>query len=101
MTEVYLNEWMQSLEARVAPTTLERYKNSVKLFLASLGEKAQKPITTITPKDIEGFLNSRIKAGMAPKTAIVDLRTINVAFRRAENYGIIQKIPWWQSVRPR
>jgi integrase len=42
---------------------------------------------------VEGFLNSRLKAGVAPKTAIVDLKTINVAFRRAENYGIIFKNP--------
>ena len=33
------------------------------------------------------------KAGVAPKTAIVDLKTINVAFRRAENYGTILKNP--------
>jgi integrase len=47
----------------------------------------------VTPRDAEGFLNSRLKAGMAPKTAIVDLKTINIAFRRAENYGIILKNP--------
>ena len=37
-SEVYLNEWIEGIAARVAPTTVERYKNSVKLFLASLGD---------------------------------------------------------------
>jgi integrase len=65
----------------------------VELFLASRGDKAQKPITAVTPKDAEDFLNSRLKAKVAPKTAIVDLKTLNIAFRRAENYGIILKNP--------
>ena len=92
-TEAYLNEWLEAVKARSTPTTVERYRNSVKLFLAHLGNRAQQPVTSITPRDAEGFLNSRMRAGMAPKTAIVDLKTINIAFRRAENYGIILKNP--------
>jgi integrase len=53
----------------------------------------------VIPREAEGFLNSRLKAGVAPKTAIVDLKTINIAFRRAENYGIIPKNPI-AAVRP-
>jgi hypothetical protein len=36
------------VRVRSKPATFERYNSSVKLFLASLGEKAQKPISTIT-----------------------------------------------------
>ena len=92
-TEAYLNEWMVGVEARCTVRTVERYKNSVKLFLAHIGSKAQKPITAITPRDVEAFLNSRLKVGVAPQTAIIDLKTLNSAFRRAENYGIILKNP--------
>src|SRR5262249_54000033 len=59
----------------------------------------QKPITSVTAHDVEAFLNSRLKAGAAPKTAIVDLKTINGAFRRAEAYGVILKNPV-AAVRP-
>lgn len=38
-------------------------------------------------------MNSRLQAGVAPKTAIVDLKIINIAFRRAENFGVIPKNP--------
>jgi len=92
-TEVYLTKWLEAVAARSTPATVERYKNSVKLFVKSLGDKAQKPITSVTSQDAENFLNSRLKAGVAPKTAVVDLKTLNVAFRRAENYGIILKNP--------
>ncbi len=92
-TEVYLNEWIEGVKARATPTTVERYKHSAKLFVAFLGEKSKKPITSVTPRDVEGFLNSRLKLGLASKTVIIDLKTINIAFRRAENYNIIPKNP--------
>ena len=98
-TEVYLNEWLDGVRARSAPATLERYQSSVNHFLASLGDKAKKPITAITPRDVELFLNSRLDAGVAPKTAIVDLKTINIAFRRADKFGDIDKNPV-AAVRP-
>lgn len=91
--EAYLTEWLLAVKARNTPATLERYKNSVRLFQESLGTKTNQPISSVTPKDVEGFLNARLKAGVAPKTAIVDLKTISVAFKRAENYGIILKNP--------
>jgi integrase len=92
-TDVYLNEWLEGVRARAKPSTLERYSSSVKLFLASLGEKAQKPITSITPRDVEKFLNSRLDAGVAPKTAIVDLKIINIVFHKADKFGDIDKNP--------
>jgi hypothetical protein len=44
-TETYLKEWLDGVRVRARPATLERYQSSVKLFLASLGDKAHKPIT--------------------------------------------------------
>lgn len=89
----YFADWLKGIEARNRGTTLERYKNTVRLFLADLGEKAKRPITLVTPNDIEHFLNRRLKSGAAPKTAVVDLKTLNTAFRRAELYGTILKNP--------
>src|SRR5436190_7435157 len=72
-TEAYLNEWLDGVETRSTRATLERYKNSVKLFIANLGDKAQKPITSVTPRDVEAFLNARLRVGVGPKTESVDL----------------------------
>ena len=91
--EQYLSDWLAGVHARNSPATAERYQNTVKLFLAGLGEKASKPISLITPHDVEAFLNKRLNAGVAPKTAIVDIKTLNTAFRRAESYGTILKNP--------
>ena len=91
--EYYLNDWLAGIRARNKKGTLDRYGNTVKVFLANLEGKAKKPITGITSMDIETFLNARLKSGAAPKTAIVDVKTLNSAFRRAEAYGIILKNP--------
>ena len=92
-TDAYLNTWLKGIEARNTPATLERYENTVTLFLGGLGAGAKKAISAITPQDIEDFLNRRLEKGAAPKTAIVDLKTLNTAFRRAEAYGVILKNP--------
>jgi len=97
--KAYLDDWLKGVTARNAPTTLERYENTVTLFLENLKAKAQLAVTSVTPKDIEAFVNSRLESGVAPKTAIIDLKTLNTAFRRAEAYGIILKNPV-AAVRP-
>jgi len=89
----YFADWLNGIEARNSAATLERYQNAVKWFLESLQAKAQKPVSSVTPQDVEKFLNSRLKSGIAPKTAIVDLKIIKSAFHRAESYGTILKNP--------
>lgn len=91
--EEYLADWLKGIEARNSPATLERYENTVKLFIGSLNGKAKRAITSVVPKDVEDFLTARLKSGVAPKTAIVDLKTLNTAFRRAEAFGTILKNP--------
>lgn len=91
--EEYLSDWLKGIEARNSAATRERYGNTVRLFLANSNGKAKRPVTSVMPKDVEDFLTWRLNAGAAPKTAIVDLKTLNTAFRRAEAFGIILKNP--------
>lgn len=95
----YFADWLKGVTVRNTPKTLERYEITARQFLEHLGPKAKLPITSVTPKHIEEFLTSRLKDGMAPKTVIVDLKSLNTAFRRAEAYGIILKNPV-AAVRP-
>ena len=91
--EDYFQDWLNGIEARNAPTTWERYKNAVKWFLENLQGKAKKPVSSVTPQDVEKHLTWRLKSGVANKTAIVDIKIIKIAFRRAENYGTILRNP--------
>jgi len=89
----YLAGWLDGVKAKRRPGTHERYANTVRLFLSHLGPRAGKAITSVTPAEVESFLNWRLNSGAAPKTAIVDLKSLKGAFRRAELYGIILRNP--------
>ena len=91
--EKYLCDWLKAIETKKSAGTYERYKHTVDLFLGSLGATARSPITSISSSHIEDFLNVRLKDGVASKTAVVDIKTLNVAFHRAERYSTILKNP--------
>ena len=91
--EDYFKDWLQDVAARNAERTHIRYQNTVGFFLKCLGSRAQKPIAAMSTKDIDTFLGQRVKSGLAPKTALVDLKTLSVAFKRAQIYGYVAKNP--------
>ncbi len=91
--EKYLRDWLTGIETKKSKGTFERYKHTVDLFLKNIGAVAKSPVTSISSSHIEGFLDARMKEGVAPKTVSVDIKTLNVAFNRAERYSVILKNP--------
>ncbi|MGV3772107.1 MAG: tyrosine-type recombinase/integrase [Verrucomicrobiales bacterium] len=89
----YFTEWLKVVARKSAPGTHERYANTARLFLKSLGHAADQPLRAVAPRHIEQFLGNRLDDGAAPKTAIVDIKTLGSALRRAENFGFIDKNP--------
>lgn len=89
----YLNDWLNGIRAKRTSSTLNRYSNTVRLFVAQMGPRAERPVTAVTPADIDAFLNARLNSGVAPKTAIVDVKSLKSAFRRAELFGILTRNP--------
>jgi integrase len=89
----YFEDWLLSSARRTAPATAERYANTVRLFLKSLGSGADQSLRSLAPRHIELFLHHRLDEGVAPKTAVVDIKTLGSALRRAENFGCIDKNP--------
>jgi len=86
--EVYLRDW---LKGKANEGTNERYTHTVDLFLASLGTKAKEYLTNVTYKDIQEFIKSR--DGCAPKTILIDVKTLNTAFNLAKKLHFIQDNP--------
>lgn len=89
----YLEEWLASNVRKNSAGTLERYRNSVRLFLRAIDKVADQPLRTLQPRHIELFLERRLDSGVAPKTAIVDVKSLSSAFHRAERFGYIDKNP--------
>ena len=91
--QAYLHDYLDRVRRNSAPATHERYQNTVKLFLAHVGKAASQPVRNVSPLMIERFLHHRMDGGAAPKTAIVDIKTLSSAFKRAENLGYLDRNP--------
>ena len=92
-TREYLTDWLVSIRKKTTLGTQVRYEATVRQFLKALDHMADQPLRGLTPRHIELFLNTRLDGGAAPKTAIVDIKTLGIALRRAERYGFIDKNP--------
>jgi integrase len=93
-TNVWLREWLREKESSKAEGTAERYKGVVDGFIAHLGERANKPLTTIAPRDIQSFLTYRRKEDKVSATTInLDGKILRACFSRARKQGIISTNP--------
>jgi integrase len=89
----FLAEWMETKRTKNAEGTADRYQRAVNLFIDHLGERATHPITSLSPSDFQRFLDSRMRSGYAPKTAILEIKTLSAAFNRATRQGLLLKNP--------
>ena len=65
----YLNDWLQSVETQKSYNTYKRYKKVIESFLQHLGkERSASPLDTLLTSEIQGYLDSELKAGKATKT---------------------------------
>jgi len=91
--ESHFRQWLATKEARKSAGTAERYGCVVDGFLANLGKRAAKPITTIVARDVDAFLDARLKRGISPSTACLDVRILRTALNAARRKGLIPTNP--------
>lgn len=89
----YFAEWQGVMRKRITERSALRYAHTVRLFLEGLGPVAQQPLRALTPRHIEQFMVRRQEAGVAPKTVIVDVKTLGTALGRAARYGYLDLNP--------
>lgn len=85
----YLQSWLSNKADRKAEGTADRYRIVIDRFIEFLAEKARRPLTSLTPGDVDRFLNARLRAGVAPKTAVFDVKVIRTALNAARRQGLI------------
>lgn len=93
VNDFFLKQWLAGKIARKSKGTSSRYGVAVADFLASLGNRAAKPITSLTAGDVERFLNYRADKGLAPQTLVLDVKIIRAALNAARRQGIITTNP--------
>lgn len=92
-TATFLDEWIAGKEATKAAGTSARYKNVVETFKAHLGERARKPISSVTAHQVESYITKRLAAGLSPTTVTLDGKVLRTAFNKARRQGLVPTNP--------
>jgi integrase len=85
----FLNDWLEGKEAGKAVTTVERYRGVVDNFLAHLEDRANRPLTAITPRNVQSFITKRQAAKLSPSTVIMDAKILRTALNLARRHGLV------------
>jgi integrase len=94
-TADWLRKWAETKE----PSTRQRYRGILTPFLEGLGDRAQRPLSNLTPRDIQDFSNRRAASGLAPKTVSMGIKTLRAALNEARRLGLITGNPA-EAVKP-
>jgi integrase len=86
---VWFREWLAGKEARKSASTAVRYEHVIEEFLAHLAEKAKRPLTALSTRDVQAFISKRTKAGCSPTTVMLDGKIIRAALNQARREGLI------------
>jgi integrase len=89
----WFTDWQAEKEASRSEKTAERYKSVVDEFLAHLGNRADKLLTVLMPRDIQGYVAKRQKEGLSSTTVNLDAKILRTALNRARRQGVIQTNP--------
>ncbi len=92
-TASFFRDWVESKKLTTAKGTARRYGDVIKLFVTQLGDKAQRNLTGLVPREIAAFRDTYIKEGKANKTANMAVKTLRIALNMARKQGLIMSNP--------
>lgn len=89
----WLNEWQARKATVTAGPTNARYKASVTAFINWLGNKADKPLESVTVADIRAFRDAIKSGGRTSRTCNHYVKDIGSGFRSAVREGLLTHNP--------
>jgi integrase len=89
---VFCQEWLEEKEPSVSEATRKFYRKTVQKLLGHFGERADQPITEVTPGDLVRFRNTVAKQ-VGPSTVNHDLVAVKMIFKAARRLGRITEDP--------
>jgi integrase len=89
----WLSHWLDMKEQVRAGKTMDRYRQVIRDFIASLDSRANLALPHITPKDVLAYRNSITKTGKAARTANLSVKVVSAAFNAAVRQHIIESNP--------
>ncbi len=89
----YFDQWLATKKVRKAVSTNARYDGAVQNFYASLGERVNKPLTSLTSHDVERFMTARTDENLSSSTVVLSVKVIRTALNHARRQGMIPTNP--------
>jgi integrase len=89
----WLTHWLDMKEQVRAGKTMDRYRQVIRDFVNSLGNRANLPLSHVTPKDVLAYRNSITVSGKAARTANLSVKVVSAAFNAAVRQHIIESNP--------
>jgi integrase len=88
----FTDSWLAAKQAETAAATMAFYRRTVTKLLASIGPKAELPISQIHKSDILEFRSARAKE-VSPRTANHDLKCVKMIFKAARREEVLSEDP--------
>ncbi len=85
--------WLDMKEQVRSGKTMDRYRQVIRDFIASVGNRANLALAHITPKDVLTYRNSVTAAGKTARTANLSAKVVSAAFNAAVRQHIIESNP--------
>jgi integrase len=89
----WLTHWLDMKEQVRSGKTMDRYRQVIRDFTASLGTRANLALSHITPKDILAYRNSITAAKKTARTANLSVKVVSAAFNAAVRQHIVESNP--------
>ena len=85
----YLNRWLETVEPRLRPATMARYRGLCeRQLIPALGHVK---LTRLSPADVAGALTRIQQDGLSPRTAAHARAALRTALSDAEKWGILSR----------
>jgi integrase len=89
----WLAHWLEMKEQVRAGKTMERYRQVIRDFIASLDNRANLALSHITSKDFLTYRDSIIAANKTARTANLSVKVVSAAFNAAVRQHLIESNP--------
>jgi integrase len=89
----WLTHWLDMKEQVRASKTTARYRQVIRDFIVSLGNRANFALAHITPRDILAYRNSILAGKKTARTANLSVKVVSAAFNAAVRQHIVESNP--------
>lgn len=86
----WLKQYLTGKKATLADGSLSRYTRSIEDFIEHLGAKAERPLDTLTVKQVEAFRDAELETGKAGTSVTLEIKVLRAALATAHKRGLVK-----------